>query len=567
LPQFGAGSDRVYFVRFEGGDDKEEPKRVFASVALDGADPHEHLGSADATEFRISPDEKWVAFRERFNAYIAPFVRTGGKVDIGPKSKAIPVARVSKDAGKYLRWSGDSRSLFWSLGPQLFARSLRESFAFLAGAPEKLPEPPEKGMDIGFEAAADVPKGAVALVGGRVVTMKGSEVIDGGTVIVDGNRITAVGPAAQVSVPTGARIVDLKGKTVLPGLIDVHWHGEMGNNGIVPQQNWDTDATLAFGVTTIHDPSHDTEEIFAASEMARAGILRAPRIYSTGTILYGAAGDFKAEIDSLDDALTHLRRMKAVGAISVKSYNQPRREQRQQVLAAARENQMMVVPEGGSLFEHNLTMVVDGHTGVEHALPVPNLYRDVLQMWPADGVGYTPTLIVGYGGLWGENYWYQHTNVWEDERLSKFVPAFVLDPRSRRRVMAPEDEFNHIAIARGAKRLFDAGTSVQVGAHGQREGLGAHWEMWMLVQGGMTPHEALRCATANGAAYLGMDRDLGTLEPGKLADIIVIDGDVLSDIRQSERVRYTMVNGRLYDAATLDEVGSTAKRPKYWWQH
>ncbi|HTO87079.1 MAG TPA: amidohydrolase family protein [Thermoanaerobaculia bacterium] len=566
LPQFGAGSDRVYFVRFEGGDDKEEPKRVFASVALDGADPREHLGSADATEFRISPDEKWVAFRERFNAYIAPFVRTGGKVDIGPKSKAIPVARVSKDAGEYLRWSGDSRSLYWSLGPQLFTRSLRESFAFLAGAPEKLPEPPEKGIDIGFETAADVPAGTVALVGGRVVTMRGSEVIDGGTVIVDGNRIAAVGPAAKVSVPAGARVVDLKGKTVLPGLIDVHWHGEMGNNGIVPQQNWDTDAALGFGVTTIHDPSHDTEEIFAASEMARAGILRAPRIYSTGTILYGAAGDFKAEIDSLDDALTHLRRMKAVGAISVKSYNQPRREQRQQVLAAARENQMMVVPEGGSLFEHNLTMVVDGHTGVEHALPVPNLYRDVLQMWPADGVGYTPTLIVGYGGLWGENYWYQHTNVWEDERLSKFVPAFVLDRRSRRRVMAPEDEFNHIAIARGAKRLFDAGTSVQVGAHGQREGLGAHWEMWMLVQGGMTPHEALRCATANGAAYLGMDRDLGTLEPGKLADIVVIDGDVLSDIRQSERVRYTMVNGRLYDAATLDEVGSPAKRPKYWWQ-
>jgi imidazolonepropionase-like amidohydrolase/Tol biopolymer transport system component len=566
LPQFGAGSDRVYFVRFEGGDDKEEPKRVFASVALDGADPREHLGSADATEFRISPDERWIAFRERFNAFIAPFVRTGGKVDIGPKSKAIPVARVSKDAGEYLRWSGDSRSLSWSLGPQLFTRSLRESFAFLAGAPEKLPEPLERGIDIGFEATADVPKGTVALVGGRVVTMRGSEVIDGATVIVDGNRITAVGPAAQVSVPAGARIVDLKGKTLLPGLIDVHWHGEMGNNGIVPQQNWDTDATLAFGVTTIHDPSHDTEEIFAASEMARAGILRAPRIYSTGTILYGAAGDFKAEIDSLDDALTHLRRMKAVGAISVKSYNQPRRDQRQQVLAAARENQMMVVPEGGSLFEHNLTMVVDGHTGVEHALPVPNLYRDVLQMWPADGVGYTPTLIVGYGGLWGENYWYQHTNVWEDERLSKFVPAFVLDPRSRRRVMAPEDEFNHIAIARGAKRLFDAGTSVQVGAHGQREGLGAHWEMWMLVQGGMTPHEALRCATASGAAYLGMDRDLGTLEPGKLADIVVIDGDVLSDIRQSERVRYTMVNGRLYDAATLDEVGSTAKRPKYWWQ-
>ncbi len=340
----------------------------------------------------------------------------------------------------------------------------------------------------------------------------------------------------------------------------------MGNDGIVPQQNWDTDATLAFGVTTVHDPSHDTEEIFAASEMARAGLLRAPRIFSTGTILYGAAGDFKAEVDSLDDARAHLRRMKAVGAISVKSYNQPRREQRQQILAAARETQMMVVPEGGSLFQHNMTMVVDGHTGVEHSIPVANVYKDVVQLWPADGVGYTPTLIVGYGGLWGENYWYQHTNVWENERLSKFVPPFVLDPRSRRRVMAPEDDFNHVNNARIAKQLADAGVSIQVGAHGQREGLGAHWEMWMLVQGGMTPRQALACATRNGAAYLGMAKDLGSLEPGKLADIAVIDGDPLADIRQSEKVRYTMVNGRLYDATTLDEVGSSAKRPRYWWE-
>jgi hypothetical protein len=300
--------------------------------------------------------------------------------------------------------------------------------------------------------------------------------------------------------------------------------------------------------------------------MARAGLLRAPRIYSTGTILYGAAGDFKAEIDSLDDARAHLRRMKAVGAISVKSYNQPRREQRQQVLAAARETQMMVVPEGGSLFQLNMTMVVDGHTGVEHSIPVAHVYKDVFQLWPADGVGYTPTLIVGYGGLWGENYWYQHTNVWENERLSKFVPPFVLDPRSRRRVMAPEDDFNHIRNAEIARQLSEAGVSIQVGAHGQREGLGAHWEMWMLVQGGMSPREALRCATARGAAYLGMGRDLGSLEPGKLADVIVIDGDPLSDIRQSEKVRYTMANGRLYDAATLVEVGSTTPRAKYWWE-
>jgi imidazolonepropionase-like amidohydrolase/Tol biopolymer transport system component len=569
LPQFGARSDRLFYAKIEqtegSREQREEPKRLFVSVELTGAREEEHVVSADATEFWISPDEKWIAFRERFNAYISPWVRTGRRVEIGPKTKALPVARVSKDTGEYLRWSGDSKSLHWSEGPELFTRSLQEAFAFLEGSPAKLPEPPEKGAPIGFETAADAPQGTVALVGGRVVTMKGDEVIENGAVVIEGNRVKAVGTRDRVVVPPGARVVDVSGKTVLPGFIDVHWHGPMGNDGIIPQQNWDTDATLAFGVTTVHDPSNDTEQIFSASEMARAGLLRAPRIFSTGTILYGAAGDFKAEIDNLDDARAHLRRMKAAGAFSVKSYNQPRREQRQQVLAAARELGMMVVPEGGSLFQHNMTMVVDGHTGVEHALPVANVYKDVLQLWPPGGVGYTPTLVVGYGGLTGEYYWYQHTNVWENAKLSKFVPAFVLDPRSRRRTMAPEDDFNHIAIAKGAKRLLDAGVSIQLGAHGQREGLGAHWEMWMFVQGGMTPLEALRCATLNGAHYLGLDKDLGSLEPGKLADIAVIDGNPVTNIRDSEKVRWTIVNGRVYDATTLNEEGGRP-RAKYYWE-
>ncbi len=327
-------------------------------------------------------------------------------------------------------------------------------------------------MNISFPAPVDVPAGAVAITGGRVVTMNGAEVIEDGVVVVEGNRIQAVGRRGEVEVPAGAKAVDASGKTVLPGFVDAHWHGPFGSDGILPQQNWATDASLAFGVTTAHEPSNDTGEVFAAAELARAGMIRAPRVFSTGTILYGAAGDFKAEIESADDARSHLRRMKAVGAISVKSYNQPRREQRQQILAGAREVGIMVVPEGGSLFEHNMTMVVDGHTTIEHTIPVANIYEDVLALWPPGKVAYTPTLVVGYGGLCGENYWYQKTNVWENPRLSKFVPPFVLDPRSRRRTMAPEDEFNHFNLAKIAASLEKAGVLVNTGAHGQREGLG-----------------------------------------------------------------------------------------------
>ncbi|HUP63051.1 MAG TPA: amidohydrolase family protein [Thermoanaerobaculia bacterium] len=562
LPQFGASNDRVFFMTFE-----DEGKRALRSVDIDGGDERTHVISAFATDFAISPDEKWLAWTEKFKARIAPFVRTGKTIDIAPDMKSVPVATVSRDAGEYIHWSGDGKRLYWSLGAELFSRDLKDAFAFFEGAPEKLPEAAEAGTQIGFSRAYDVPSGKLALTGARIITMRPperahlmDEVIENGTIVIDGNRISAVG--ANVAVPAGAKVIDVAGKTIMPGLIDVHWHGSMGSDQIIPQQSWINYASLAFGVTTIHDPSNDTAEIFASSELAKAGMIVAPRIFSTGTILYGAKAPFRADIEKAEDALSHLRRMKAVGAFSVKSYNQPRRDQRQQVIDAARQLEMMVVPEGGSLFQHNMSMIVDGHTGIEHSIPVGAIYDDVVQLWSKSKTGYTPTLVVGYGGNWGENYWYQKTNVWADPRLTSFVPRRILDARSRRRTMVPEEELNHFSNASIAKKLYDAGVSVQLGAHGQREGLAAHWELWMFQQGGMTPLESIRSSTLSGARYLGLDKEIGSLEPGKLADLIVLDANPLENVRNTHSVRYTIVNGRIFDAATMNETGNHPRTRK-----
>jgi len=558
LPHFGASAERVFFLTVEQREKDDE--RALKSIRLDASEQRTHLTSDEATEYRVSPDEKWVAFRENFNAFLMPLPRGAKGAVASPEGKALPVAKVSRDAGEWLHWSGDGKRLHWALGPELYTRELKESFRFQEGAPEKLPEAPEKGLDIGFTAKTDAPEGTVALVGGRVITMKGDEVLENGVVVVKGSRIVAVGPKGKVAVPAGAKVVDVSGKTLMPGIVDVHWHGAMGDEGITPEQNWKLLSSLAFGVTTVHDPSNDTDTIFATSEQVKSGAMVGPRVFSTGTILYGASGAFRAPIETLDDARSHLRRMKAVGAFSVKSYNQPRRDQRQKVLQAARELQMMVVPEGGSLYQHNMTMVVDGHTGIEHSVPIPRAYEDVKQLWARSGTGYTPTLIVAYGGVWGENYWYQKTNVWDDKRLLAFVPRRVVDSRSRRPVMAPEDEFNHVRIAQVTKELNDKGVSVQLGAHGQREGLGAHWELWMFGQGGMKPLQALRAATLSGAHYLGLDGDIGSLEEGKLADLLVLEKNPLEDLRHSTSIQYTMVGGRLFEAMTLNEVGGRQRK-------
>jgi imidazolonepropionase-like amidohydrolase len=320
-------------------------------------------------------------------------------------------------------------------------------------------------------------------------------------------------------------------------------------------------------VTTAHDPSSNTEMVFSNSEMMKAGLMVGPRLYSTGAVLYGAEAPFKAVITNFDDALGHLRRLKAVGAFTVKSYNQPRRDQRQEIIEAARTLKMMVVPEGGSTFFWNMSMILDGHTGIEHSIPVSPLYKDAITLLAKAKPGWTPTLIVSYGGLFGENYWYMKEQVWKDEHLLRFTPREIIDARARRRMTAEEDDFNHIENSRAVKAALDAGAKVQLGAHGQLQGLGAHWELWMLAQGGMTPLEAIRCATLYGAEYIGLDHDLGSLEPGKLADLVVMEKNPAQDIQNSASVVYVMKNGRLYDSWTMDEIGNhPRKRPRFYWE-
>src|SRR5690606_6922157 len=233
----------------------------------------------------------------------------------------------------------------------------------------------------------------------------------------------------------------------------------------------------------------------------------------------------------------------------------------QQIMQAAKELGMNVYPEGGSTFFHNMNMIVDGHTGIEHNIPLAPVYKDIYTLWGNSNTGYTPTLIVNYGGINGEYYFYEKTNVWENEKLLNFTPRSVIDSRSRHRTMVPEEEYVHgpILVSKTAKELTDCGVKVNLGAHGQIQGIGAHWELWLLQMGGMTNMEALQAATINGANYLGLGKEIGSLEVGKLADLIVMDKNPLEDIRNSESIIYTMVNGRLYDAETMNEIGNEPK--------
>ena len=387
-------------------------------------------------------------------------------------------------------------------------------------------------------------------------------------ILTRGDRILAVGPRGRVSIPAEAKTVDVTGKVIMPGLVDAHAHGPQAEDSLIPQQNWSSIVNLAMGTTTIHDPSARAAEIFVASEYQRAGKILAPRIFSTGEIIYGAkAPGFYAEINNFEDALAHVRRLKAEGAHSVKNYNQPRREQRQMVVAAAQREGLEVVPEGGSLFTQDITLVQDGNSTVEHNLPVEHFYDDVVSFWSQSHTNYTPTLVVSYGGPSGDTYWRAHMDVMHDPILSRHEPPARLAAQNARSTRMPEEDYVDATNAREAKKLADRGVQVSIGAHGQQAGLGPHWEMWSFVRGGWSAIDALRAGTIMPATSLGYANDVGSLEAGKLADLLVLDADPTADIRNTSKIHYVMQGGRLYDPLTMNEVitGRHTRQP-YWWE-
>lgn len=565
-PQFGPDNSRLFMV--DGGGSGVS----LVSTDLNGEARRTHAKGDLANEFHISPDGRLVAFRQNYEVFVMPLMPGGQAVSVGEKGGSLPVTRASSGGADYIGWAEGGKTLTWTMGPTLYRVDTGTLFADGPGSDAKF-APPSSGVSLAMAQRAAKPTGTVVLTGAKILTMAGAGAgagagaIENGVIVIDGDRIAAIGASGEVPVPPGATVIDASGKTIMPGLVDAHAHGPQGVGDLIPEQSWSLIQNLALGTTTIHDPSSQASMIFAASERQQAGILLGPRIFSTGEIIYGAKSPFVyARIDSYDDALAHVRRIKAQGGISVKNYNQPRREQRQMVVRAAAAENMLVVAEGGSLFGMDMNLVADGNSTVEHNVPVDVFYGDVLQFFGQSNSNYTPTLVVTYGGLAGDPYWRQATDVWENPLMVHTPPRMLL-AETARRTKAPEWAFVDDNNAREAKKLADRGVKVSIGAHGQQAGIGSHWELWSFVRGGMSPVEALRAGTIVSAQSLGMDRDIGSLETGKLADLVILDADPSADIRNSDKISQVMLGGRLYDAKTMNEVGTgSAMRKPYWWE-
>ncbi|MEM7690070.1 MAG: amidohydrolase family protein [Pseudomonadota bacterium] len=568
-PQFGAANDRIYMIGRAG------EKLALMSSDLDGEKERTHATGSLVNDFRIAPDGKTIAFRQNYEVFAMPVIPGGKPVDVNEDKGPVPITKISDGGADFLGWARGGETLFWSLGPDLKQAQVSD---FFASAPKgegdaKGYETPDSAMSMAVTVNKAAPSGTVVITGAKVLTMaagldtRDAGVIENGVIVIEGDRIAAIGAAGEVDVPEGATMVDASGKVVMPGFVDAHHHGPHGTGELVPQQNWSLIQDLALGTTTTHNPSSDASLIFASAERQQAGTLLAPRIFSTGEIVYGAkAPSVYARIDNYDEALAHVRRIKAQGGISIKNYNQPRREQRQMVVRASVEENMLVVAEGGSLFGMDMNLIADGNSTIEHNVPGDVFYEDVLQFFGQSNTNYTPTLVVTYGGLAGDPYWRQATDVY-DHPLMIHTPPKVLLASSGRRVKAPEWAFVDDDAAREAKKISDRGVTVSIGAHGQQPGIGAHWEIWSFARGGFSAVEALKTATIYPAQSLGMEKDVGSLEVGKLADLLVLSADPTANVRDSDKIESVMLGGRMYDAKTMQEVATgEGGRRAYWWE-
>jgi hypothetical protein len=389
--------------------------------------------------------------------------------------------------------------------------------------------------------------------------MRGDEVVENGDVVVTDNRIVSVGP--QGSAPAGARVIDVAGKTIVPGFVDVHAH-PWPTWGIHETQVWKYLANLAWGVTTTRDPQTATTDVLTYADLVETGEILGPRVYHTGPGVFWDE-DFK----SLEDTRQALRRYSEFyGVNTIKMYMTGNRKQRQWVIQAAKELGLMPTLEGGLDFKMNLTAVIDGYPGSEHSYPIMPLYNDAVQLIAQSGITYTPTLLVSYGGPWSENFFYERYDIHDNAKVKRFMPHDEIDQRAERRPWFRENQYVFPRIAGSANAILKAGGHIGLGGHGQMDGLGDHWELWAMQAGGMSNHDVLKVATIQGANAIGMEQDLGSLEPGKLADLIVLDANPLEDIHNTNSVRYVMKNGRLYEGETLNEVWPRQRTlPKMWW--
>ncbi len=546
------------------------------SVALDGSGRKRVLqvngpgfyfqeGTVAADDVKISPDGKWVLAQIVQQIYLVPVSAGNNSVPIDLNHPSGKVTKLTTVGADFFDWADGGKTITWALGSTFYRRplsSIRVGQPVVYGGPVNGKDGVQV-VPVKIEVPRDVPHGVLVLRGATAITMRGDEVIPDADVVVTENHITGVGASGTVTIPAGATIRNVTGKYLVPGFVDSHMHFGEVRRGVLDLHDWGFLATLAYGVTTALDPSPLSIDMLAYQDMIADGQMTGTRVYSTGPAIF-SYNNFTSP-QAVTDVLS--RYPKAYRTYNLKQYRTGNRRVREWVVESARQLGLLPTCEGALDMKMDMTQIQDGFPGNEHAMTAVPLYDDIIQLFVRTGVSYTPTLQINAGGLPVEQFFFTTESPHSDAKLNHFTPHYFVDHKTERLGWALPSEYIFSEVARSAAEIQRAGGLVGVGSHGELPGLGYHWEMQAYAAGGMTPHEILRAATMGSSKTIGRDREIGSLEPGKLADIVILNRNPLLNIKNTLSIDQVMKNGRLYDGNTLDEVWPRERRlPELWFE-
>ncbi|MBV9527483.1 MAG: PD40 domain-containing protein [Sphingomonas sp.] len=517
-------------------------------------------GRAPVDDLRLSPDGQWLLAQTAQQLFlIGRPAKDGTTIDLA--SPGVPHRKLTEVGADFFQWGSDGRSIGWGLGSSWFSRPLADVHLLPPNSESATADPgtPARWNADVVIARADA-SGALLFRGATAITMGGKGTIANADVLVIDGRIAAVGQRGSIPLPAGVQVRDLAGKYLVPGFIDDHDHVADIRRGQLDLESWGVAANLAYGITTAFDPSTLSIDMLAYQDLIDAGLITGSRIRSTGPALFSFnAFRSKEEVDRVLDRYRDFYRLR-----NLKLYRTGNREVREWVSQSAREHGLRVTTEGANSDKLDLTQVQDGVSGSEHALQMTPLYKDVVQLMARSGVSYNTTLMIEGGG---QDYFVVDRKPNGDPRLNRFAPRFIVDMKTRKRDWRELADDQFPAFATQALKIERAGGIVGMGSHGEIPGLGFHWEMEAHVMGGWTPEEALRAATLGSAEAIGREADLGSIEPGKIADLVILDRDPRADIRNSLSIASVMQGGKLYDGSTLDELWPHAHSfPRAWYR-
>ena len=435
----------------------------------------------------------------------------------------------------------------------------------------------------------------LALTGASIIDGNGGPPLEGAALVIRGREITAIGPTSDI--PPGARILYLAGKTLLPGLIDAHIHiGGSGGGSADPREFTPTAVEnsllsyLKFGVTSVYDMAAHPS-LNAMKSALTSGELIGPRLYGNGfgitapgshpirliteLGLLDYLGPFYFQVDSVADAREAVRRIRAEQVDGIKIFHSRaeagttrfdadmdklRPEILQALIEEAHARGLKVyahtsfpseakefVAAGGDVVVHSIHMAETGAV-------------EVLELMAEHGVTYIPTLAVFEGDYTLEPDLFLsrqlHDKVWDVLLASVTAPNSVaLAYRDVSGLINDRKRSLEVSMV-NLGRALEAGVRIAMGSDagnaGMLHGATVLRELQLMHEAGMTPMQVIVAATRNGAEVIGQGQNLGTLEVGKLADIIVVNGDPLADLSALGNVELVILNGNIIEPGKLE---------------